>query len=550
MSVAFQPFLISEFKTGISTYLQPWIRPQDALEPLVNAYTYRGVISKRAGMSQFGDQVPDTNPIMGIMQHINETTGAVQLVVATTVNLYKYVPGSNTFVAVTSPPTFTGTIVNFFNWTNWQSTVGGTAYLYMCNNKDAVTLFDGTTATQPTLAVDSTMSPVTITTCLDVQVYNQRMLYIRPTLSTGGIQNQSIYWSAVSNAVDVITDVAGHGGFLAAPTGDIIQSTEFIRNTLVVFFTGSVWAFKFTGNQAQPFVWQRLNSTKSTNCPYASIDYDERASSVGNTGIIACDGENVQRYDTTIIDYYEDNFSQQYYGQAFSQRYDNLNQAWTLYVSDDRDPVQFPLVGGVAPGSDSALIYNFAEHSWATYSFSIPLTCLGLFFKQGGKTWAEYTQSWESTQVIWGSFSNQKNSLILLAGDTSGNVWLMDDENSQTDNGTPIVPDIVTTRWNPLMQQGQKIQFGYIDIYYLISSLDPSNPVQVTLNFYTDNSQDWAAQRTLTLDGPSNSEYTFKRIYLNLVGEFIKMEIDPNVNAFMQFLGFIIWVRPAGRLTP
>lgn len=548
MSTAFQPFLISEFKTGISTYLQPWVRPQDALEPLVNAYTYRGVISKRAGMSQFGDQVDDMNPIMGIMRYINEADGTSILVVATTVNLYQYDPGSNTFIAVASPPTFTGTIVNFFNFTNWQATSGGTSFLYMCNNIDAVTLFDGTTATQPTLTVDG--AGQTIDTCLDLQVYNGRMLYIRPTLSTDGIQNQSIYWSAVSDAVNVITDVAGNGGFLAAPTGDIIQSTEFIRNTLVVFFTGSVWAFKFTGNQSQPFVWQRLNSTKSTNCPYASVDYDQRATSIGNTGIIACDGENIQRFDTSIIDYYEDNFSQQYYGQAFSQRYDNLNQAWTLYVSDNRDPVKFPLVGGVAPGSDSALIYNFAEQSWATYTFQIPLTCLGLFFKQSGKTWAQYTQTWESADVIWGSFQNQKNSLILLSGDTSGNVWLMDDGNMTTDNGTPIIPDIVTTRWNPLMQQGQKIQFGYIDIYYYIASVDPTNPVQVTLNFYTDNSEDWAAQRTLTLDGPDNSEFTFKRIYLNLVGEFIKMEIDPNVNSFMQFLGFIIWVRPAGRLTP
>lgn len=544
MTTAFQPFLISEFKTGISTYLQPWIKPADAFEPLVNAYTYRGVVSKRGGMSQFGNQAPDHNPIMGIMKHIN-TDGTTQLLITTTVNLYKYVPGSNTFAAVTTPPTFTGNISQFFNWTNWQATVGGTAYTYMCNNKDAVTRFDGTASTQPTLTINAAAE--TITTCLDIQVYKQRMLFIRPTLSTNGVQNQSIYWSAVSNATNVIVDVAGNGGFLAAPTGDIIQATEFVRDTLIVFFTGSVWAFRFTGNQTNPFVWQKLSDVKTTNSPYATVDYDERASSIGNTGIVACDGVNVQRFDLPIIDYYEDNFSQTYYGQAFSQRYDNLNQAWTLYVSNETPN---PLVGGVAPGSDSALIYNFLENSWATYTFPIPLTCLGLFYKVTGKTWAQYTQTWESADVIWASFQNQKNSPILLAGDTTGHVWLMDDENSTTDNGTSIVPDIVTTRWNPLMSVGQKVQFGYIDIYYYIASLDSSDPVQVTLNFYTDNSQNWAAQRTLTLDGPANSEFTFKRIYLNLIGEFIKMEIDPTVNSFMQFLGFIVWVRPAGRLTP
>jgi hypothetical protein len=209
-----------------------------------------------------------------------------------------------------------------------------------------------------------------------------------------------------------------------------------------------------------------------------------------------------------------------------------------------------PVVGGVAPGSDSALIYNFLENSWATYTFSIPLTCLGIFYKVSGKTWAGYTQTWDTADVIWASYTNQKNSPILLGGDTTGHVWLMDDGNSVTDNGAPIVPTITTTRWNPLMEIGQKIQFGYIDIYYLIASTDPLNPIQVTLNFYTDNSNNYAAQRTLTLDGPSSSEFTFKRIYLNLIGEFIKMEIDPDVDSFMQFLGFIVWVRPAGRLTP
>ena len=548
MSTSFQPFLISEFKTGLSTYLSPWIRAQDAFEPLVNAYTYRGVVSKRAGMSQFGSQTPDKKPIMGVMRYLNESTGASQLVVATTVNLYKYVPGANSFVAVAGPPTFTGTIANFFNWANWQSTAGGTSYLYMCNNKDAVTLFDGTTATQPALTVDG--AGQTIKTCLDVQVYKGRMLYIRPTLSTDGIQNQSIYWSAVSNGTNVITDVAGNGGFLAAPTGDIIQSTEFVRDTLVVFFSSSIWAFKFTGDQTQPFIWQKLDNIKTTNSPYASVDYDERASSVGNTGIVACDGVNVQRFDLPVIDYYQDNFSQTYYGQAFSQRYDNMNQTWTLYVSSTANQAKFPVIGGVAPGSDSALIYNFLENSWATYTFSIPLTCLGIFYKISGNTWAQLIQTWDSADFIWGSFQNQKNSTILLAGDTTGNVWLMDDAKAVTDNGTSIIPDIVSTRWNPLMLTGQKIQFGYIDIYYKKVSTDPLNPVQVTLNFYTDNSELWAAQRTLTLDGPKDSQFTFKRVYLNLVGEFIQMEIDPNVDSFMQFLGFIVWVRPAGRLTP
>lgn len=552
MPTALQPYLISEFKTGINTYLQPWIRPLDAFEPLINAYIYRGTINKRAGYTVFGNQLADTNPVMGIMRYIDETTGAISLVVASTVNLYLYDPGTKTFGLVGAPPTFTGNITNFFNSTNWQANPAASSYLYMVNNIDPLTTFDGTNANQPTITIDG--AGQTILTAIDVVVYKQRLLLIRPTLSVDGVQNQSIYWSAVQNDSLWRTDIAGQGGFLAAPTGDIIQSAEFIRDVLVVFFTNSTWIFRFTGNDSAPFRWDKANNSKSTNAPYASIAYDERATSIGNTGFIACDGVNVQRYDIPIIDYYETEFSEEYYTQSYSQRYDNLNQSWTFYVSNDRDSDDFPLVGGVAPGSNKALIYNFLENTWATYTWSVPMTCMGLFYNQAGTTWQDLNQSpddeWQNQDQSWNSYSNQKGAPILLAGDVNGNIYYMDNGGAVTDNGTEIVIDVVTTRWNPILQLGQKVQFSYIDIYYKISSLDPDNPITVLLNFYVDNSENIAASRTLTLDGPIQAEFTFKRIYLNLIGEFFQMEIDPNENSFIQFVGFILWCRPAGRMTP
>lgn len=626
-----QPFLISEFKTGINTYMQPWIRPQDAFEPLTNAYVYRGTINKRSGYTVYGPNRTLTvtgismaasavvtadnvftaadygvtqvtfssvvgmtqingltgtvqssnattftvninssgfsayvsgglviyvhlsgNPIMGIMQYIDESTDIPSLLIATTTNLFLYDPGSNSYVLIGPPPTFTGNISNFFNWTNWQAITGDPAYLYMTNNVDNIVTFDGTIA--GTLVPTINVALETITTCLDIKIYKQRMLLIRPIRSVDGVQNQSIYWCAVQNPGLWRVDIAGEGGNLDAPTSDIIQSAEFIRDVLVVFFSNSTWIFRYTGNDTSPFRWDKVNNSKSTNCPYASVAYDERSTSIGNTGLIACDGVNVQRYDIPIIDYYETNFSEQYYGQAFSQRYDNLNQSWTLYVSNDRDPGDFPLVGGVAPGSDSALIYNFLENTFATYKWKVPMTCLGLFYNQTGITWQDLNVSpdneWQNMDVAWNSFSNQNGAPILLAGDTTGNVYFMDNEKAVTDNGISIIPDIVTTRWNPILQLGQKVQFAYIDIYYKAVSVNPADPISVELNFFIDNSEEKCLTRTLTLDGSPNSTYSFKRIYTNLIGEFFQMEIDPNVDSFMQFLGFILWCRPAGRMTP
>lgn len=548
MSSAYTPYLISEFKTGINTYLQPWIRPIDAFDPLVNAYIYRGTINKRAGYSQFGDTLDDDNPVMGIMVYIDQSSGAQSLLVATTENLYLFAPGSTpdsgSYTAQVIPSGFSGTINNFFNWTNWQDSPGATSFLFMTNNVDPVTLWDGTAVTQPTLTVDG--AGQTIDNCLDVKVYKQRILYIRPTLSTDGIQNQSIYWSAVSNATDVITDTAGHGGFLAAPTGDIIQSSQFVRDVLVVFFTNSTWIFRYTGNDTSPFRWDKINSTKTTNAPYASVPYDERCTSIGNTGLIACDGANVQRYDISIIDYYENTFNQTYFAQSFAQRYDNLNQAWMFYVSQSNE---FPLVGSIAPGSDQALIYNFLENSWATYEFSVPMTCMGIFYAPTGIRWEDLTTPWEDVDIPW-QWYTQKAAPILLAGDTTGHVYHMDNGLEVTDNGTSFTVDIISTRWNPIISLGRRVQFGYVDIYYYISSTNASDPIQVTLDFYVDNGQNSVLTRTLTLDGPTQASFAFKRVYINLIGEFIQMEIDPTEDSFIQFVGFVLWARPSGRLTP
>lgn len=631
MQQPLKPYLISEFKSGINTYLQPWIRPIDAFDPLVNAYIYRGTVNKRAGFTQYGNTLSDNNPVMGIMRKIDESNGEISLVVASTVNLYLYDAGTDTYDLVGTPPTFTGTIKNFFNWTNWQASTGATSYLYFTNNVDNVGRFDGTNYSALVPVVDG--AGTTITKTLDIVVYKQRLLLIRPTLSVGGVQNQSIYWSAIQNPSLWRTDIAGQGGFLDAPTGDIIQSAEFLRDVLVVNFTNSTWIFRYTGNDSQPFRWDKVNNTKSTNAPYGSIAYDERTTSIGNTGLTACDGVNVQRYDVPIIDYYETNFSEQYYEQAFSQRYENLNQSWTMYVSTSST---FPKIDNIAPGSDRALIYNFLENTWATYKWTRPMTCMGLFYNQFGDTWADVDQAWETVDAPWYSFSNQDKAPILLAGDTTGHVWFMDNSDAVVDeqidteseviaigsgvtnytgtlanspvvsgsltitdgtetfvgnsegeligdlggfgtivyntgdfnitfhsavpaltnilanyiSGISIVPDIITTRWNPIIQVGQKMQFGYIDIYYKIVSEDPLNPISVTLNFYVDNSQDWAVQKTLTLDGPTQYDYTFKRIYMNVIGEFLRMEIDPDVDSYMQFIGFILWASPAGRLTP
>jgi hypothetical protein len=126
----------------------------------------------------------------------------------------------------------------------------------------------------------------------------------------------------------------------------------------------------------------------------------------------------------------------------------------------------------------------------------------------------------------------------------------MDNESSLTDNGTPITTKFKSIRWNPFIQNGQKVQFGHIDFYY---TREPD--CVLNLNFFMDNSGSPNATRTLTLDASGNdanalSDYAMKRVYINAIGEFLQLEVQSNSEAPFSINGMILYARPAGRLTP
>jgi hypothetical protein len=719
MSSSYKPFLISETKTGISQYLEPWVRPNEAFDPMDNAYVYRGTLNKRNGYTILGSMVyrdngvtiatgtgastysstilvtpirsssviinsydvstssyvvltdngsggftgdgtgsinyttgvviasftsiisspvaitasytytpnqltaPASSPtiIMGLKQWSDEVNGVNELLAFDTnrASLYNnttkvfdplyafdqtlysqtntttspvlvsklintgwadvapysvsltdgtvtikddgtgsfpdtspfssctitYATGAVSFnyiLPASAPSTltvsanlqgdyFSGSLSDFFNSTNWLGN------LYVTNNVDRITLYDGTDLSRPAFPITQAhLDDYTndIDTCLDLDVYKNRLLVQKPKIASITKQ-QSIRWSKLNNPTNLVEDIAGNGGELSAPTDDFIASSEFLRDTLLVFFKNSTWTFRFTGDANNPFVFQKINNTKSTSAPYGTVPYDERITAMGNKGLIACDGTNVQRYDIPIIDQFIDNINQKKFNQCFAQRFDTLNQTWMLYPSDDALTI-----------SDSALIYNFMENTWATYS--LRMSCLGLFYQIDDKTWAQMTQSWQSTQVPWNFYLNQKFAPNLVGGDDLGKIYTLD--SGETDNGNTIESYIESTQWNPFVGTGEKVQFGYIDFYY---EVNPETSIDLT--FYVNDSEDVATSRTLKLDNPvilgsSGSDLkAWKRIFINCIGEFLLMGMDSKNQSGFKIIGMILWARPSGRLT-
>lgn len=526
------------------------------LNPIIDTTTDDGSGHILAGVNGFFDA----------MGTINYLTGEFILNLGAAKNLTKGQAINVTFTLQNDY--FTGNQSNFFNWTNWDEPTNlivtqiinteepaqyDTGFLYVTNNVDPVTLYDGlnNTLSRPAFAIQQTNlgdGLNEIRTCLDVKVFDNRLLFCRPTttIDAGGPEPQTIRYSAQFNPTNFVADIPGSGGFVIFSGSDWINSVKFLKDFLIVSLQNSTYSMRTTGNAFAPFLAYKINNTKNISAPYGSIEFDDAVKSMGTKGLIFCDGNDVDRYDWKIFDQFE-NISSNNFIQCFGLRFDILNQAWMLY----------PDISENATLSNKVLLHNYVEDSWAV--FNMPLSCLGLGFGVKDFTWADFapgglanpdgTLVWGNADFPWNSELVQSESLRLLGGDFNGNILQLND--GPTDNGTSIFMNAITKKYNPFAKDGAAGQFGYIDVYYTV------NPkVVLTFSFYIDNSSTTEGvnpsfQRTMTLTGKSiNSAFGWKRLFINVQAEQIQWQIQDNGFSGFQILGQMLWARPAGRLTP
>jgi hypothetical protein len=520
---------------------------------------------------------------------INYATGVIVITFAAYV---ASVPTIFHITALLQGDYFTGGDNDFFKFANWKANDALPAYEYLTNNKDRVTLFDGTCLSRPNFPIYNDQiiggAPLVeghtyypnfngVVTTLDIKVYKNRLLFLRPkvftyattdhTLAPNGtivegqvIRFSSEFYTFGTNTLipfDFVADISGHGGVADAPTPDWIIAGEFLRDAIVVFFQKTTWLFRFTGSAFSPFRWDQINSSRNSNAPYGSLDYDGTATSMGTKGLIQCDGVNVSRYDETIIDQYTD-IDNDNFIQCNAVRDDILNQSWMIYPSVERNiENRF---------SDKAIIYNFLENNFATYE--INLSTLGIENTYQDITWASFApgsgvwtqgKTWQQANFNWNKFTAQNLAPQVFAGDQNGFVYIMNV--TETDNGGHIDVEVRSKRWNPFIQTGERCRFGYIDFYY-----QKNADVTLQIDIFGNNSKSPDFTKYLTMDGPANDDFAWKRLFVNLQGEFIRIEISnpfipqftinvdqkldiPN-NGTWLISGMILWAMPAGRLVP
>jgi hypothetical protein len=206
--------------------------------------------------------------------------------------------------------------------------------------------------------------------------------------------------------------VSDGGGWIDATTDEEIVSAEFIKDRLIVYFERSTWELVYTLNQVQPFLWQKINTELGSEGTYSTVPFDKVVLTIGNTGIHACNGANVERIDNKIPDEIfkiKDKLEGVARIQGIRDYFTEMVY-WAFPPSNQAATSSFP---------NRVLVYNYQNNAFAFNDDSF--TAFGYFEQQTGLTWASSAPlTWEESAFTWDSGTIQPQFRQVIAGNQQG----------------------------------------------------------------------------------------------------------------------------------
>lgn len=258
------------------------------------------------------------------------------------------------------------------------------------------------------------------------------------------------------NVVDSSGNIADGGDFIDATTEEAIVSAEFIKDRLIVYFERSTWELAFTGNDVIPFVWQKINTELGSEALQSSVPFDKVILTIGQTGVHACNGANVERIDVKIPDqiFQINDKTSGVERVAGIRDYFVECVYWTFPSSNQQQVLTYP---------NQILLYNYENSSWAINDDTI--TAFGYFEQQSSDTWSNNFNTWEESSETWQSGNIDANFRQVIAGNQEGFIFF-------------ILPDI--TRNAPALQISQmSFSFPYLTLTVVNHNLLPGSYVAI-----------------------------------------------------------------------
>lgn len=217
-------------------------------------------------------------------------------------------------------------------------------------------------------------------------------------------------------------DVPGNGGAIDAPTYEAIVTAQFIKDRLIVYFQSSTYELAYTGNQVIPFTWQKINTELGAESTFSQVPFDKVVLGIGNVGIHACNGANVDRIDVKIpqlvFSFRDANVGVN--RVAGIRDYYTELAYWSFPSQDRNDSFYFP---------NKVLVYNYVNDSWAVNDDSF--TCFGYYLfdpTQPGATWEGTLTPWEQNANLWNDSEDSQSTVkfkSVAAGNQEGFVVIL-----------------------------------------------------------------------------------------------------------------------------
>jgi len=365
-------------------------------------------------------------PVMGMASFENAAVNNEPLIAFDTQFAYEYNNGWERLATETNAgdSVWTGSNAQFFWFTTYT---GANAYdyaLFVTNFNELEPNFMRYLVATTWTTFNPAISAALFLNCARILIpFKNRMLAFN-TWEGADIPTQQQYafrmrYSAIGSPLDVDAwrqDLPGKGGGRDCPTLEAVVTVQFVKDRLIVFCEESTWEIVFTGNQQSPFVWQQINSELGVESTFSVVPFDKVAVGVGNVGIIACTGTNVDRVDDKIPD------------EVFAIHNLNDGPERVFGIRDYKTELlywAFPSVTASAdfPYPNRVLVYNYKNGTWAFNDDSI--TAFGYFQPQQGVLWSSTTITW-ADDILWSSGSIQGLFRQVVAGNQQGYTFIVD----------------------------------------------------------------------------------------------------------------------------
>lgn len=230
-------------------------------------------------------------------------------------------------------------------------------------------------------------------------------------------------------------DLFGRGGANDAPTQEIIIGAAFIRDVLIVYFERSSWRLRFVNNAQNPFVWERINVELGSSSTFSVIPFDKGAMTIGNRGILICDGNDTVRFDEKIPDeVFQIRESNRGFQRVYGIRTFRTRLCyWTIpdasFISSGAGSEGL----GVYP--NKILVFNYETKNWSY--FDDCFTCFGYYYPGGvtlGKRWIDLPEPWPTYNNFTSEIGAKHTGLeTVIAGNQQGFVFSLEQGNSQNE---------------------------------------------------------------------------------------------------------------------